>query len=717
MLAYTVLGTGSVTVPSSQTRPVNANCRWRVGDCASTRSILVSPEFRWRLVTPADYAASVAPANSDALIGRLIDDRYQVRSLIARGGMATVYVATDIRLERRVAIKIMHDNLAADDAFRDRFIREARAAARLAHPNLVNVYDQGEDGGIAYIVMEYVPGITLRDLLHDHHRLTVEQTIDIMDAVLAGLQVAHRQGIIHRDIKPENVLLADDGRIKLSDFGLARAATANTASGSVLLGTIAYLAPELVTKGTADVRSDIYSAGIMMYEMLVGEQPYRGDEPVNIAYRHANDNVPAPSEQQPDVPRELDDLVIWATERTPEDRPADAGVMLAALRQAERDIVASGGAPVRPETVTPPRQDEDTQLLAATSSAGATSAGSSLDHLYQPTGAIDSVEPLAAPVAVPAGPSVVGRLQRINRQKRRSGALAALIVTFFVLCAAGFGWWNGFGPGSYDPVPEVIGMTKDEASGELTEAGFTLGEVTEEHSLEHPEGTVISTDPEGGSYLAPDSAVSLVVSAGPRSLTVPNVANLPVADAEQAIRDAGFTVDPATHMYEFSDVPENEVIRGTTETGEALPTEMLEQQPIRLVVSLGPVPSVGGMSVDEATATLNEKGLNAEVIAEEHSATVPKGVVIEQSPATEPLRKGDTVNLIVSLGPDMVDVPNVVGKKAPQAIKELEDAGFTVQHNIPDVLLKDAKISKQTPAGGQQAERGSTVKIEATFTF
>lgn len=648
-------------------------------------------------------------ANSDALIGRLIDDRYQVRSLIARGGMATVYVATDVRLERRVAIKIMHENLAADDAFRVRFIREARAAARLAHPNLVNVYDQGEDGHLAYIVMEYVPGITLRDLLHDHHRLTVEQTIDIMDAVLAGLQVAHRQGIIHRDIKPENVLLADDGRIKLSDFGLARAATANTASGSVLLGTIAYLAPELVTKGAADVRSDIYSAGIMMYEMLVGEQPYRGDEPVNIAYRHANDNVPAPSESQPGIPQELDDLVIWATERAAEDRPADAGVMLAALRQAERDIAASGGAPVPPEAAVPSNTGNTTQLLATTDDP--------LDQRYQPTGAI-SVESATALAPREQGPSAAGRLQRVNRQKRRSGIVAALVVLLFALGAAGFGWWNGFGPGSYDPVPDVIGQPKDEATSSIESAGFALGEVTEEHSLDHPKGTVIASDPPSGSYIAPDSSVSLLVSAGPRSLTVPNVANLPTAEAEQVITDAGFTVDSATHVYEFSDdAPEEHVIRGTTVTGEELPTEMLEQEPIRLVVSLGSVPDVSGKNVDEAKATLSEKGLNAEVVAEEHSRTVPEGVVISQSAASDPMKKGDTVNLVVSLGPDLVEVPNVVGKKAEEAIAALEQAGFTVQHSIPGILLKDAKVSRQDPAGGQKVERGSTVKIEATFTF
>ncbi|HEY9425221.1 MAG TPA: protein kinase, partial [Microterricola sp.] len=250
---------------------------------------------------------------NDPMIGRLIDGRYQVRSRIARGGMATVYLATDLRLERRVAIKIMHGHLADDNTFKSRFVQEARSAARLAHPNVVNVFDQGQDSDMAYMVMEYLPGITLRDLLKDYGKLTPEQTIDIVTAVLGGLAAAHKAGIVHRDMKPENVLLADDGRIKLGDFGLARAASANTATGQALLGTIAYLSPELVTRGVADARSDIYAVGIMMYEMLTGEQPFVGEAPMQIAYQHANDSVPAPSLKVPGLPRELDELVLWAT--------------------------------------------------------------------------------------------------------------------------------------------------------------------------------------------------------------------------------------------------------------------------------------------------------------------------------------------------------------------------------------------------------------------
>ena len=255
--------------------------------------------------------------------------------------MATVYLATDLRLERRVAIKVMHGHLADDSKFKERFIQEARSAARLAHPNVVNVFDQGQDSDMAYLVMEYLPGITLRDLLTEHKLLTTEQTLDILEAVLAGLAAAHKAGIVHRDLKPENVLLADDGRIKIGDFGLARAASANTATGAALLGTIAYLSPELVTRGVADARSDIYAIGIMMYEMVTGEQPFKGEQPMQIAYQHANDSVPPPSRKHPKVPAELDDLVLWSTSREPDDRPRDARAMLDRLYEVHSDLMTA----------------------------------------------------------------------------------------------------------------------------------------------------------------------------------------------------------------------------------------------------------------------------------------------------------------------------------------------------------------------------------------
>ncbi|HEX4444866.1 MAG TPA: protein kinase, partial [Galbitalea sp.] len=378
--------------------------------------------------------------STDSLIGRLIDGRYQVRSRIARGGMATVYLATDLRLERKVAIKVMHGHLSDDAKFRERFIQEARSAARLAHPNVVNVFDQGQDSDMAYLVMEYLPGITLRDLLQENGQLTTDQTLDILEAVLAGLSAAHKAGIVHRDLKPENVLLADDGRIKIGDFGLARAASANTATGAALLGTIAYLSPELVTRGIADTRSDIYAVGIMTYEMVTGVQPFVGEQPMQIAYQHANDTVPAPSEQNPRVPDEIDELVLWATSRDPDDRPRDAKTLLSeviAVRSAldagdSRNATSAQRTMVFPEAVeaiAPPvrRDTSETVVISPVK--------------RRPTARANTVE----------------QLSETSQRRRRRGRWIVPFVLILALLAGGTGWYFGLGPGANATVPKLAG--------------------------------------------------------------------------------------------------------------------------------------------------------------------------------------------------------------------------------------------------------------------
>ena len=503
----------------------------------------------------------------------------------------------------------------------------------------------------------------------------------------------------------------------------------------MLLGTIAYLAPELVTKGAADVRSDVYSAGIMMYELLVGEQPYRGDEPVNIAYRHANDNVPAPSERQHDVPRELDDLVVWATERDPEDRPADAGGMLAALRQAERDIATHGGTPVPPGSASLPTHDDPSTKMLAVADADEDAWG----HLTMPTdprGLHELADELpSAPLQdsrpthvpppggfalnrSPALPPNAARLAKVNRQKRRSGVVAALVVALLVVAAAGIGWWNGIGPGSYDAPPQLVGLSQTEAESAIVDAGFTVGDITSENSLEVPEGEVMSMDPPSGLPLAPDSPISLVVSAGPRILTVPALAGLPREDAIAAIEQAGFSYEEDTDRREFSSsVEEGSVLYATSATGEALPQELTETEPIRLVISEGPVPVVEGEYDSDAIAILDDAGLVGVVIAEQYSKTVPEGVVISQETTTDPVLPGDEIHLVTSLGPDLVEVPNVAGKTLPEAIATLEAAGFTVKHEVPSILVDKAVVSQMSPAAGERVDRGSQITLRATYQF
>src|SRR5215471_20370813 len=272
-------------------------------------------------------------ALADALIGRMLDNRYHVRSRIAHGGMATVYLATDTRLDRQVALKVMHAELARDPGFVSRFTGEAKSVARLSYPNIVQVFDQGWDGQFLYLAMEYVPGRTLRSLLRERGRLSWGAALEVMDPMLAGLAAAHHAGIVHRDVKPENVLLTDDGRVKVVDFGLARAqAAARDTRTGLIIGTVAYIAPEQVTGGVTDFRTDVYAAGVVAFEMLTGRQPYTGNSPLAVAYQHVNADVPAVGEYVADIPPAVDQLVRAATSRDPQRRPADAGMFLGAVR-------------------------------------------------------------------------------------------------------------------------------------------------------------------------------------------------------------------------------------------------------------------------------------------------------------------------------------------------------------------------------------------------
>ncbi|WP_350346874.1 Stk1 family PASTA domain-containing Ser/Thr kinase [Agromyces sp. G08B096] len=646
-------------------------------------------------------------APPDPMIGRLIDGRYQVRSRIARGGMATVYLATDLRLERRVAIKIMHGHLADDNTFKTRFVQEARSAARLAHPNVVNVFDQGQDADMAYLVMEYLPGITLRDLLKDYKKLTPEQTVDIMDAVLAGLAAAHKAGIVHRDLKPENVLLADDGRIKLGDFGLARAASANTATGQALLGTIAYLSPELVTRGVADARSDLYAIGIMMYEMLTGEQPYVGEAPMQIAYQHANDTVPTPSSKNPAVPVELDELVLWATARDPEERPADARAMLDRLREIEPEIRG-----------VQPAATQATAVLAEPSTATAETRvlGPSALAAAAPTVAATALaEPAAADAD--AGEDTAALTTGAERRKRRGYWIFALVLLLTGL-AAGTGWYFGAGPGALTTVPATSGLSPDAAQQVLEEAGFQV-DPEERHDVDVPKGQVSGTDPGSGDLAQRGSVVKLFVSLGPKIIDVPDVIGSPEADARAALAGAGLTVADGAQAQFSDDAEPGEVLALVDADGAPVAEQFPEGSPITLVVSAGSVPDVVGLPQADAEAALGEVDLVLAVVGEEfdNSGEVPAGSVLSAETTTDPVRPGDTINVVISKGQDLVAVPNVVGMKMSDAIPALEAAGFTVAHSFPAPFLPFVTVTSQDPAGDAQALRNSEVKLVGTLTL
>jgi serine/threonine-protein kinase len=628
----------------------------------------------------------VTTSQTDPMIGRLIDGRYQVRSRIARGGMATVYLATDLRLERRVAIKIMHGHLADDSTFKSRFVQEARSAARLAHPNVVNVFDQGQDSDMAYLVMEYLPGITLRDLLKDYGKLTSEQTIDIMEAVLSGLAAAHKAGIVHRDLKPENVLLADDGRIKIGDFGLARAASANTATGQALLGTIAYLSPELVTRGVADARSDIYALGIMMYEMLTGQQPFQGEQPMQIAYQHANDAVPAPSSKNPAVPAELDELVLWATEKDPDRRPKDAREMLDRLLEAEKSL--RGESVLQPTMVLPPAFDVD-------------------------AGDTQIINPAIRQQVAASTPAATDTLTKAATKRRAKGWWLFALIILLAGVAGGTGWYFGAGPGSLVAVPNVINTAPDAATAQLQKLGFKTAQ-SPEYSTTVPTGMVSSTDPGAGVPAGRGSTVTLRVSQGPKPVNIPALAGTSIDTAKSAITGVKAKVGDVVEQFDAK-VPANTVISATrADTGADISGggPYFEAAAVNLIVSVGPIPDVAGKSVEDASAALSKVKLLTSAGPQSFSDTVAEGDVISAQPQHEPVRPGDTLLLETSKGPEPVTIPDVVGKSWDVAKKALTDAGFKLKYSgIADVAPSAFVVSKVAPAGGTQAPKGSTLTV------
>ena len=610
---------------------------------------------------------------SDPLVGRVLDGRYEVESRLARGGMATVYEATDRRLDRTVALKVMHPGLADDADFVARFIREAKSAARLSHPNVVAVYDQGADNGHVFLAMEYVAGRTLRDLIRERHHLAPGLALPILESVLAALGAAHQAGLIHRDIKPENVLLADDGRVKVADFGLARAvstATSHTSTG-VLIGTVAYLSPEQVTRGVADARSDVYAAGILLYEMLTGAKPYDGDSPIQVAYRHVHDDVPPPSSIVPGLPRELDHLVQRATSRDPDRRPADANQMLAEVVAVRRSL--------------PP----EILATALPSAAG----GAATD--------VTVVVPVDRRTAA-AGPVRGGDTGELGRRRRRRGPLA-LVVLLVIAALLGAGAWY-VGEGRYTSAPSLLRLSQTQATQKAEQLGFgvRMGAPAFDESV--PVGSVLRTDPAPNERIRKGGTITLTLSKGQERYDVPRLAGLSQDDALALLRSSHLS--PGVVTRDFSDtVKAGNVISSTPDVGATLKRDAA----VALVVSKGPqpvdVPDVVDKKVDDAKQAITKAGFQVKV-SSVYDENVAKDHVISQLPAGGQAPKGSTVSIVASKGPPLVPLPDVLGKPVGQATRILQDAGFQVRAYGPS----SGRVFSQSPRGGK-APKGSTITL------
>ncbi|MFJ3771233.1 Stk1 family PASTA domain-containing Ser/Thr kinase [Streptomyces sp. NPDC090075] len=631
----------------------------------------------------------------DPLVGQVLDGRYRVDARIAVGGMATVYRALDVRLDRVLALKVMHPALAVDGSFVERFIREAKSVARLAHPNVVQVFDQGTDGTYVYLAMEYIAGCTLRDVVRERGALQPRAALDILEPVLAALGAAHRAGFVHRDMKPENVLIGDDGRVKVADFGLVRSVDSVTSTTGAVLGTVSYLAPEQVENGAADPRVDVYACGVVLYEMLTGQKPHDSDSPAVILYKHLHEDVPPPSAAVPGLAYELDELVALGTARNPEVRPYDAVALLARVREAR--------AALRDEQLdaVPP------QALAATGHETAENRTSVLPRS------------LTVPRPLPVNEADEGVLRTsrfeaapVPERRRRSGSrrgLITLLAALLVVLGVGTGVWY-INSGQFTKVPPLLAKTEAQATARLKEAGLDVKTVEHAYSDTVKRGTVISTDPAAGRRIRSNDSVTLTISDGPETVNVPDVQGRTLARARALLKADGLA--PGMVTREFSDsVPKGSVIS----TDPGIGTKRHTGSAIALVVSKGSpvdVPDVTGEDLDDARQELQEAGLKVTVSATEVNSEYDQGQVAQQTPAGDArAAEGDTVTLTLSKGPEMVEVPDVVGATVDDATKLLEQSGFQVKEDRGLLGLFGNTVKQQSVDAGEQAPKGSTITI------
>ncbi len=674
----------------------------------------------------------------DALAGRVLDGRYRIEGRIARGGMASVFHGHDERLDRPVAIKVMHAGLGDDDEFSQRFEREARAAAKLNHRGVVAVFDQGRDGDVTYLVMEYVPGRTLRDVMREETPMPPLRALRLLAEVLTALSAAHRAHLVHRDVKPENVLITPDGEVKVADFGLARAVSAaTTATGGTLIGTVSYLAPEIVVNEGADARSDVYACGAMLFEMLTGTKPHTGESPIQVAYKHVHEDVAPPSSVQPDLPAYVDALVARATVRDRSQRSQDAGVLLRQVRLVERALeeglddepeltadllprpTSADEEPTRPVVLEHESPDGDLSGPLPADEVDDLDDGGETVLVDRETGEVVaraeptmrwSSEAWSGSDRATTGlhPAMTAEAYRASQETEGSGRRGRVLLVAAVVAAlllAGFGYWLGIG--RYAEVPQLVGQAEAQATEEAEAAGFSLEVTRRAFSETAPLGTVLSTDPAAGDRLLPGDTINAVVSKGKERYAIPNVQGDTVEQARAVFGELTLQVGDVTQAYSEK-IPEGRIVRAVDyKVGQQVKRGTV----IDLVVSRGrqpiDVPDQTGKPRAEAERTLQEASFEVNV-TERFSDDVAKGVVISQSPNGGSRFKGDTITLVVSRGPENVEVPDVTGRTREEAVKTLEDAGFEVdvQNRIPGT----DRVVLQRPGSGE-ARVGSTVVI------
>ena len=638
------------------------------------------------------------------LTGELIDGRYQLLRQVATGGMASIYEGIDTRLDRKVAVKIMHPHLAQDEQFVERFIREAKAAASLSHPNIVAVQDQGwnQSGTPAvFIVMEMVEGHTLREYLNEQGRLSFRDGIKFLLPVLSALAAAHRIGIVHRDIKPENILISREGRIKIADFGLAKGpllGSTMTAESSVILGSVSYLSPEQVQRGIADSRSDVYAIGITAYEMFTGKKPYDGQEPIQIAYMHVNERVPRMSDSLDDVPAELDELIYRATSSDPDDRPRDAQEfhqLLTAinhkLNPKENQLSLELDIPIQPMRPTQKAKSFRKKIKEMTTQVPRKDDSEETVELDN-----EKVVETTAQIA---------KRKKVSKRVRRNRYIALLMAV-----VVGFtSWYVLIGPGSRVVVPSTVGATEDEIRSVLSPLGLTFTIIEERYSEDIPEGRVIESAPTAGEKVDQAGNVKIVLSKGPERYSVPAVIGLTPQAATALITRSPLLVAPLQEIFSET-IPKGYVISSTPTVG----TRVKRDTQITLVVSKGieqvAIASYVGKNGEQALTELTEAGFNV-TSTYAFSETRLAGEVISQKPAGGvSADKGSPVSLIISKGTEYTYVPNLYSIEESKAVSALQAIGLKV--TVKKIGKKSIKkVTNMSPKVGSKVKRGSTVTI------